>query len=293
MRLAASEPVIELEPVGQEQPGATPPPVHKPSDDAPGAVELEPADAPEVGKLEPDDAPILAELDRDEDGPTAAGLDEDAPHAIFPKKKDKEPSLGRTRPSALRLAPALGAVAVAILAAGFFLYRARNTSEKQVPNEQPVASPLEQKGAVLERDMDSPDKPVIGITFTGTAFRPSDMDYIKAYPTLRRLNLSRTSVGNSDLEKLEGLADLEDLNLSATKVSDAGMASLKKLVNLRKLDLGDTIVTDSGLEKLRGLSKLQELVLVGSLANGERLKGALPKLRVFIGVDRKTTTVGP
>jgi hypothetical protein len=174
------------------------------------------------------------------------------------------------------------AVALVGVLAGFLISRTRAVNGEPPSASEPSLQALLQKGAKVERDETDPQRPIIGISLVGLHVNGADLSLLKAFPHLRKLDLSNAPVSNIDLEQITTLSSLEELTLSGTKVSDGGMTSVKKLTNLRKLDLSWTIVTDQdpGLLELRGLNNLTELVLVRSMANGEALKALLPRLKI-------------
>jgi Leucine-rich repeat (LRR) protein len=102
-----------------------------------------------------------------------------------------------------------------------------------------AALALTGKGAKLERDLKTKDKPVI------------------------RADLSKTEVNDDDLALLAPLEWLETLDLSDTPITDAGLAHLRGLKRLKKLDLTRTN-TFAGLSALR--QKLPELKIEHPLA---------------------------
>jgi Leucine-rich repeat (LRR) protein len=108
-----------------------------------------------------------------------------------------------------------------------------------------------------------------------------DMELLKAFPKLRKLNLSSSKVENWDLEHLKDLPELRVLHLGhCLHITDGGMRYIGKLKNLEELYLDQTLVTDNGLEDLKGLTNLKKLGVSGTFASGMGLQAAIPNLQV-------------
>ncbi len=193
------------------------------------------------------------------------------------KKKKKSAGVGMTGWHAALIA--LG-VLVVLGATGILYYIQTGGSRKPKVDAEQVLAELKQIGAHVERDEKSPDRPVIGVTLTGTDFQGALLGRLSAFPQLRKLNLGNTNTSDVMLEHLEDVTTLKSLNLSHTKVTGGGLQFLKKMTELEELYLNSTIVTDVGLSELKGLSKLRRLSLDGTLAGGEELKEAIPSLEI-------------
>src|SRR5881227_1007471 len=102
-----------------------------------------------------------------------------------------------------------------------------------------AARVLEGKGAKLERDLKTRDKPVI------------------------KANLSKLSIQDNDLAELAKFEWLEALDLSDTPITDAGLAHLGGLKKLKQIDLMRTN-TFAGLTELQ--QKLPKLKIEHPLA---------------------------
>jgi Leucine-rich repeat (LRR) protein len=148
------------------------------------------------------------------------------------------------------------------------------------PDPDKALAMVKQRGGNVERDMKDPEQPVVGVNLMGTDADSGDLELLRAFPKLRKLNLSRSKVENWGLEWLKDLPDLQVLNLTFSHINDGGMQHIAKLKNLEELYLDQTIVTDGGLELLTGLTKLKKLGVSGSLASGLELQAAIPNLQV-------------
>jgi hypothetical protein len=211
---------------------------------------------------------------------------EDRPERPARRKKKK-----KKKPDDLRLIPGLsnahlalvgvGLVVVIVLTLGIYFVQKRLTASAPAEDPAVVAADLEKMGALVQRDMSDPERPVISVGFGATDFKGAIIDRLKAFPKLREVNLAHTTANNIDLEHFDAVPHIRVLILSHTKVSTGGMEYLKPLKDLEVLDLASTLVTDVGLEELKGLTKLQKINLTGTLAGGESLRAAIPGLEVI------------
>lgn len=76
---------------------------------------------------------------------------------------------------------------------------------------------------------------------------------------LRRLNLSKTLVGDAAMDSIGTATDLIWLDLSGTKITDAGVQKLAKLTQLQELSLAGTQITDEAVKVLANFPKLTVL----------------------------------
>jgi hypothetical protein len=101
--------------------------------------------------------------------------------------------------------------------------------------------------------------------------------------SLRRINLSHTSISDAGLARIAGMHELIQLRLASDRVTDAGLEHLPDLTELRHLHLIDMPISDAGLAHLHGLGKLESLYLDGTRATEagmERLVEALPGVHI-------------
>jgi|SRR5579872_1520014 len=86
----------------------------------------------------------------------------------------------------------------------------------------------------------------------------SDLVSLRALPTLRARNLSRTQVTDDGIDHLVVLKNLEILVLDFTHVTDTGLVRLKGLKNLKKPSVKAIVASDKGLYELkRALPEVQ------------------------------------
>jgi hypothetical protein len=186
------------------------------------------------------------------------------------KKRDKDDAMER---KALHIAlAAVGVFVVIVLTLVLFMIQ-RNASAKETFDPQAVIAEIQQYGGRVERDMKSPDQPVIGVYLGGTAYRAAVLNKLVAFPQLRTLDLSGETTSDLFLEHLHAVTWLRSLNLSHTKVTHGGMQFLTKMVDMEDLNLDQTLVNEQSLEQLKGMTKLKKsiwMVLRSPAARGSR-----------------------
>ncbi|HEY9785341.1 MAG TPA: hypothetical protein V6D17_08065 [Candidatus Obscuribacterales bacterium] len=126
---------------------------------------------------------------------------------------------------------------------------------------------------------------IVTLNLCGTRITHNGLRYLLSSNTLKRLDVSQTSVDDQTIKDVIGkMGRLEELNLSATRVTDAGLAHLSGLRNLRKLWLRDLLkVTDASIPQLARHSKLEDLEIqrTGITVKGVKELGKLlPKSEV-------------
>jgi hypothetical protein len=253
---AAEELEYSLDDV-QEQPAPAQPkkrrPIEPDDEEEPGAVEEEPEDDEAVDEEEGDEASRRRR-----------------------KKKKKADSSKAVVPLVV------GGITlfVVLLCSGGIYYVANR--KKPPPDPEKALAMVKARGGTVERDLQDPEQPVIGVSLIGTDApkERGDMELLLAFPKLRKLNLSHSKVENWDLECLKELHDLRVLNVSFSHITDGGMRYIGKITSLEEVYLDQTLVTDNGLEDLRGLTNLKKLGVSGSLASGMGLQAAIPNLQV-------------
>jgi hypothetical protein len=154
----------------------------------------------------------------------------------------------------------------------------------------PAHPPLAVPGAVIERDKEQPDQPVVAVGLASTGIQDADLKKLAGFKQLQKLDLGNTSIGDAGLKELAGLRHLRTLSLGFTQVSDAGLKEVAGLTRLEWLDLGHTRITDAGLKELAALAKLKELHLYETVVSNAGLKH-LVSLRQLERLDLKGTKV--
>ncbi len=163
-----------------------------------------------------------------------------------------------------------------LVGAGYLLFAHRGPGAP--PDPTPALERITFVGGSVQRDAEGN---VVGVDLAGREFKSSDMALLKAFPKLKRLNLTMTVAGDVSYSQLEGLTEIEELNLSRSRASDQSMPYLRNMKKLRKLDVSGTFVSDKGLENLMGITTLQELNVIESHAKGYELERAIPGLKVY------------
>ncbi len=107
-------------------------------------------------------------------------------------------------------------------------------------------------------------KSIVSLNLRGTKITDKGLSHLSKLKRLKRLHLEKTQVGDKGIEHLKDLTELEYLNLYSTKITDKALSSLNNLKKLKRLYVWQTKVTKDGAEKL---------------------KKALPKLEVILGID--------
>jgi hypothetical protein len=125
---------------------------------------------------------------------------------------------------------------------------------------------------------------------TGTMFssirtdRPAIDDITLAcvtkLPSLKRLNLRWTNIGDAGMRYVSELGTLEELVLVGAEVTDASVGRLKRLRSLKKLDVSLTLMTASGVAELQAALPSCRIVFHRRLTYREYLKRLNPKLEV-------------
>jgi hypothetical protein len=170
---------------------------------------------------------------------------------------------------------------IVVLGATFLAYRLQSSASASKKFDQAVVlGDLQKLGARIDRDASRAGQPIVGVTFSGVAFKGSDLEGLIAFPDLERLDLSGTPTSDVALEHLSELKTLKRLNLGHTNVTGGGMQFLAHMTEMEDLDLTQTLVDDHRLGQLEGLKKLKKIHLDGSLASGLGLKAKIPDLEI-------------
>lgn len=147
----------------------------------------------------------------------------------------------------------------------------------------------------------------------------SQLAEVGKLPSLERLELAKTGIGDNGVRHLGSLRlmhtldlsgnpritgatmqfltsmqQLQELNLSGTSVDDEGVRHIAALQSLRILNLSGARVTDEGVRHLGSLTQLASLLLEGNDISDDILPGLarLPKLSVLTLGSRRITDEG-
>jgi hypothetical protein len=155
--------------------------------------------------------------------------------------------------------------------------------KKPPPDPAKAMEMIKARGGNFKQDDSDPAKPVIEVSLMGTDADNGDLEMLRAFPKLKKLDLTRcTKINNVGLEWLEDFKELRVLKMGfCSHVSDGGMEFIGKLTSLEELSLDQTIVTDLGLRDLTKLKNLKKISLSGALASGRGLQAAIPGLEII------------
>lgn len=151
------------------------------------------------------------------------------------------------------------------------------------------------RGALVQRDAESPGQPIVMIDFAHNAeLRDAWLADLAKFPQLRVLGLAGTALSDAGLDHLTGLAELESLAINDTPVSDAGLPKLAACTKLRRLDVRGTKVSAAAVAELQ--MKLPALKLVSDVPAAtleqttkvEQTDAAPPKVSLN-GADKPVT----
>src|SRR5262249_26655565 len=138
--------------------------------------------------------------------------EDEAPRPRKARRKKKRSSGGKINATHVALVVVGLVVVLAVTGILFLLQRGDRAKPKLDP--QQVLTELQQLGARVERDEKSPEKPVIGVTLTGTEFPADLLGRLAAFPQLQKVNLGHTKTTDVILEHLEDVTTLRVLNLN-------------------------------------------------------------------------------
>jgi hypothetical protein len=125
---------------------------------------------------------------------------------------------------------------------------------------------LQAKGAKIDRDLKTRDKPVIRVNLSKAAITDNDLALVEPFEWLEALDLSETPITDAGLVHLHGLKRLKQLDLTETNTF-AGLTDLRqKLRNDLKID--HPLVGLSGRAKGRPEGERRALALLSRSAAG-------------------------
>lgn len=98
------------------------------------------------------------------------------------------------------------------------------------------------------------------------------VEQIYKLPSLRRLQLEGTAVGDKGCESIGKVSSLEELTLSGGNISDVGMARLANLTQLKRLVINGTQIGLAGWEIIGQMPALEEIWIHESGLNDEGME---------------------
>ncbi len=99
------------------------------------------------------------------------------------------------------------------------------------------------------------------IQLADSKFQDHHLRYFKTVPTLRVLDLRKSSISDRGLKHLIGSPALSDIRLRETSITNVGLQHLSRIPSLQSLDLSKTNVSDAGLEHFSKHSEIKTLLL--------------------------------
>ncbi len=127
--------------------------------------------------------------------------------------------------------------------------------------------------------------PLEELILINCSMKNSDVKLVLKNPKLKKLDLSRTGVGDPGIAYLAN-SKVESLWLRGIPITDKCIDSLQRMPNLHHLSLEGTPITDVGYEKLSKLKKIDWLNITATDGTADGLKyiGELPRLKtLYIG----------
>src|SRR5262245_41080946 len=92
---------------------------------------------------------------------------------------------------------------------------------------------------------------VTAVVLASTWVTDADLDGLKQFPALERLDLSHTRISDQGLLRLKTLTGIRELDLYYTEqVTDEGMAAIRDWTRLERVNLRGTKITDTTLQLL-------------------------------------------
>jgi hypothetical protein len=148
--------------------------------------------------------------------------------------------------------------ALACLAAG----ELRAQAPERDPGADRIVALVERLGGQIERNLQAPGQPVVGIRLATTRVTDNELGTLRSLSTLRSLDLAQTRISDAGLALLRGHEGLRSLVLFDTYVTDRGCASIATLKGLEALAIGSCDVRGPGLAQLESLDQLRTLSIV-------------------------------
>lgn len=102
---------------------------------------------------------------------------------------------------------------------------------------------------------------VIEVYWVGRDVTQNNLAALAGVGTLRKLELTNSTIDSEGLQHLDGLRDLYALHLSGTNAGDDALPHVGRLQSLEILSLNETGITDTGLARISHLPRLERLFL--------------------------------
>jgi hypothetical protein len=234
----------------------------------------------ERGRRDEADVEVEDDIEEDEDEEEDEYEDEDEEEDEGPRvRRNKKKKSGGMSPIPFVAGGIILVIVVGCTLGGWFLA----SRKKPPPDPTKAMAMIKERGGNFKQDDADPAKPVIEVSLMGTDADNGDLELLRAFPKLKKLDLTRcTKINNVGLEWLEDFKEIRVLKLGfCSHVSDGGMEFIGRLTSLEELSLDQTIVTDIGLRELKNLKNLKKLSISGALASGRGLEGAIPGLQII------------
>jgi len=132
---------------------------------------------------------------------------------------------------------------------------------------------------------------VASVSLRETQATDRDLEILKFFPHLRRLDLAKTAVTDDGLAIVGRLRELESLSVVGLEIDDRGIEHLKSL-RLTHLSLWKTRVTDAGVRHLRHMTMLRMLTLDETQITDAAMEdvGELVNLEEWLGLTDNRLT---
>ena len=116
-----------------------------------------------------------------------------------------------------------------------------------------IAKWIERRGGKVKYD----NGIIREVSMVATGLTDAEFSYLsEILPSLRKLNLQTTEVGDVGIKQLANACSLEELDLGYTTVSDEALRLLTSCKSLRNLGLSYTLVRGAGLGAFHSLNEL-------------------------------------
>lgn len=103
--------------------------------------------------------------------------------------------------------------------------------------EQKAIEQLRKMNVGLQFDEQSPQRPLVGVDCSQVQFTDIGFKHIRQFPTIQRLNLSKTLITDAGMRNLRELTELQELTLDQTAITSAGLESISDLPKLWLLNI--------------------------------------------------------